>query len=130
LDGRTLVAPLRGGVGASKNKSKKTTDRLSFGGVSCGHATACGHPQLAVGSSFASALYFVLFLWRFCAFLNTGSSKHLKIFFGGVDVKNLLPKKLRGKKPFSCRFSLRILFIAFLAVSLHEELKNTTKNIF
>jgi hypothetical protein len=40
---------------------QKSTDRLpfflSFKGalcVGCGHATACGHPQLAAGSSFKS----------------------------------------------------------------------------
>jgi len=50
-----------------------------------------------------------------------------KNFFGEVYVKNFWPKKLRKKNFFPFVFSHRIFFIAFLAVSLHEEPKNTIK---
>jgi hypothetical protein len=57
-------------------------------------------------------------------FSTRGVQEHQKNFLGEVHVKNFWPKKLRGKKnPFV--FSHRIGFIAFLAVSLHEEPKNT-----
>jgi hypothetical protein len=45
---------------------------------------------------------------------------------GEVHVKNFLPKKLRGKNLFPVVFPFDF-FISFLAVSLYEELKNTTK---
>jgi hypothetical protein len=117
-------------------------------------------------------LIFEIFLWRFCAFLNKGSSKtsqntfwespcqkllaekfegfffpficshgvfvrfstrgvqkHHKNFLGEVHVKNFWPKKLRKKNffPVVCRLFPSIFLIAFLAVSLHEEPKNTIK---
>jgi hypothetical protein len=50
-----------------------------------------------------------------------------KSVLGKVHVKSLLPKKLRKITAFPVVFSLRFCFIAFLAVSLHEELKNTIK---
>jgi hypothetical protein len=37
------------------------------------------------------------------------------------------PKKVEKQNPFSCRLFPSILFIAFLAVSPHEEPKNTRK---
>jgi hypothetical protein len=37
------------------------------------------------------------------------------------------PKKVEKKKLFSCRLFPSIFFIAFLALSLHEEPKNTIK---
>jgi hypothetical protein len=46
---------------------------------------------------------------------------------GKVHVKNFWPKKLRKKNLFPVVFSHRFFFIAFLAVSLHEEPKNTIK---
>ena len=49
----------------------------------------------------------------------------IKNFLGKIYVKNFWPKKLRKKNPFV--FSHRNFFIAFLAVSLHEEPKNTIK---
>jgi hypothetical protein len=44
---------------------------------------------------------------------------------GKVHVKNFWPKKLRNKTFF--RLFPSICFIAFFAVSLHEEPKNTIK---
>jgi hypothetical protein len=58
-------------------------------------------------------------------FSTRGVQKHHKNFFGKIHVKNFWPKKLREKKLFSCRLFPSIFFIAFLAVSLHEEPKNT-----
>jgi hypothetical protein len=51
----------------------------------------------------------------------------IKNFFGKIHVKNFWPKKVEKKKLFSCRLSPSIFFISFLAVSLHEEPKNTIK---
>jgi hypothetical protein len=51
----------------------------------------------------------------------------IKNFLRKIHVKNLWPKKLRKKKPFSCRLFPSIFLIAFLAVSLHEEPKNSIK---
>jgi hypothetical protein len=50
-----------------------------------------------------------------------------KNFLGEIHVKNFWPKKLRNKNFFPVVFSHRFFFIAFLAVSLHEEPKNTLK---
>jgi hypothetical protein len=62
---------------------------------------------------------FLVILWRFCAFLNKGEFKNtIKNFLGEVHVKNLWPKKFWGKKTLA-------FFGRFLAVSLHEEPKNT-----
>jgi hypothetical protein len=76
--------------------------------------------------------YFPTSVWRFCAFLNKGSSKtrkHHKNVLGKVHVKNLLPKKCvpppTPPPPPPVVFPLRFFLIAFLAVSLHGELKNT-----
>jgi hypothetical protein len=49
----------------------------------------------------------------------------IKNFLGKVYVKNIWPKKLRKKKSF--RLFPSNFFIAFLAVSLHEEPKHTIK---
>jgi hypothetical protein len=73
---------------------------------------------------------FSLFPWRFCAFLNTQQGefkKATKNFLGKAHVKNFWPKKLRKQNFFPVVFSHRFFFIAFLAVSLHEEPKNTIK---
>ena len=51
----------------------------------------------------------------------------IKNFLGKIYVKNFWPKKLRKKNFFPFVFSHRFFFIAFLAVSLHEEPKNTIK---
>jgi hypothetical protein len=52
----------------------------------------------------------------------------IKNFLGKVYGKNFWPKKLRGKKTFFLSsFPIDFFFIAFLAVSLHEEPKNTIK---
>jgi hypothetical protein len=48
-----------------------------------------------------------------------------KNFLGEVHVKNFWPKKLRKKTLFSFRLFPSIVLIAFLAVSLREEPKNT-----
>ena len=50
-----------------------------------------------------------------------------KNFLGKVHVKNFWPKKLRKQNFFPVVFSHRFFFIAFSAVSLHEEPKNTTE---
>jgi hypothetical protein len=50
----------------------------------------------------------------------------IKSFWGEVYVKSFWPKKLRGKKKILPSFPID-LFIAFLAVSLHEEPENTIK---
>jgi hypothetical protein len=49
-----------------------------------------------------------------------------KNFFGGVHVKNFWSKKLRKKLFFLWSFPI-VFLIAFFAVSLHEEPKNTTQ---
>jgi hypothetical protein len=66
----------------------------------------------------------IFFLWRFCAFLNKGSSKTPQKLFGGNPCQKLLAEKVEKKKLFSS-FPIDLFFIAFLAVSLHEEPKNT-----
>jgi hypothetical protein len=49
-------------------------------------------------------------------------------FFGKIYVKNFWPKKLRKKKLFSFRLFPSTFFLSrFLAVSIHEEPKNTIK---
>ena len=53
----------------------------------------------------------------------------IKHFLGEIHVKNFWPKKLRKKNFFPFVFSHRFFLIAFLAVSLHEEPKNTIKII-
>jgi hypothetical protein len=68
-----------------------------------------------------------MFLWRFCAFLNKGSSKTPQKLFGGSPCQKLLAEKVEKKHLFSCRIFPSIFLIAFLAVSLHEEPKNTIK---
>jgi hypothetical protein len=50
-----------------------------------------------------------------------------KNLLGKVHVKSFWPKKLRKKNFFPVVFSHLFFFIAFLAVSLHEEPKNTIK---
>jgi hypothetical protein len=42
-------------------------------------------------------------------------------------MSKLLAEKVEKKKLFSCRISHRFFLIAFFAISLHEEPKNTTK---
>ena len=52
----------------------------------------------------------------------------IKNFLGKIYVKNFWPKKLREKKTFFLSsFPIDFFLIAFLAVSLHEEPKNTIK---
>jgi hypothetical protein len=51
----------------------------------------------------------------------------IKHFLGEIHVKNFWQKKLRKKNFFPFVFSHRFFFIAFLAVSLNEEPKNTIK---
>jgi hypothetical protein len=63
----------------------------------------------------------------FVRFSTRRVQKHHKKLFGKVHVKNFWPKKLRKKKLVSCRLFPSIFLIAFLAVSLHEEPKNTIK---
>jgi hypothetical protein len=65
------------------------------------------------------ATKFLYFSWRFCAFLNKGSSKRPQ--------NKIWPNKLRGEKSafFLSSFPFDLFLITFLAVSLYEELKNT-----
>jgi hypothetical protein len=60
----------------------------------------------------------------FVRFSTRGVKNTIKNFLGEVNVKNVLQKKLRKKNFFPVVFFLRF-FIAFFAVSLCEELKNT-----
>jgi hypothetical protein len=54
--------------------------------------------------------------------------KHHKTIFGGNTCQKLLAEKVEEKKLFSFRLFPSIFFcIALLAVSLHEEPKNTRK---
>jgi hypothetical protein len=77
-------------------------------------------------------LFFLVFLFEifygvFVRFSTRGVQKHHKKLFGESPVKNFGPKKLRENKLFFLRLFPSIFFIAFLAVSLHEEPKNTIK---
>jgi hypothetical protein len=63
----------------------------------------------------------------FVRFSTRGVQKHYKKLFGESPCRKLLAEKVEKKKPFSCRLFPSIFVIAFLAVSLHEEPKNTTK---
>jgi hypothetical protein len=66
------------------------------------------------------------FVWRFCAFFNTGVQKHQNKLFGVSPSQKLLAEKVERKKNyFPVVFSHRFFLIAFLTVSLHEEPKNT-----
>jgi hypothetical protein len=60
-------------------------------------------------------------------FSTRGVQKHHKTLFGGNTCQKLLAEKVEEKKLFSFRLFPSIFFIAFLAVSLHEEPKNTIK---
>jgi hypothetical protein len=68
-----------------------------------------------------------LFYGVFVRFSTRGVQKHHKKRFGGNPCQKLLAEKVEKKQLFSCRLSHQIFFIAFLAVSLHEEPKNTIK---
>jgi hypothetical protein len=63
-------------------------------------------------------------------FSTRGVQKHHKKRFGEIPCQKLLAEKVEKKKPFSFRLFPSIFFIAFLAVSLHEEPKNTIKTFF
>ena len=64
----------------------------------------------------------------FVRFSTRGVQKHHKNFLGQAYCQKLLAEKVERKKNFfPFVFSHRLFFIAFLAVSLHEEPKNTTK---
>jgi hypothetical protein len=61
-------------------------------------------------------------------FSTRGVQKHHKTLFWGNTCQKLLAEKVERKKNFfPFVFSHRFFFIAFLAVSLHEEPKNTIK---
>jgi hypothetical protein len=73
-------------------------------------------------------LIFIIFLMAFLCVSQQGEFKNTKKnFLGKVYVKNFWPKKLGKKNFFPSVFSHRIFFYRVLAVSLHEEPKNTTK---
>jgi hypothetical protein len=61
-------------------------------------------------------------------FSTSGVEKYHKNLFGSSPCQKLFAQKVEKNTFFLSFFSLRFLFlIAFLAVSLHEKLKNTTK---
>jgi hypothetical protein len=61
-------------------------------------------------------------------FSTRGVQKHHKKCFGGSPCQKLLAEKVEGdKKTFFLSSFPFDFFIAFLAVSLHEELKNIIK---
>jgi hypothetical protein len=60
-------------------------------------------------------------------FSTRGVQKHHKKLFGENTCQKLLAETVEEKKLFSFVFSHRFFFIAFSAVSLHEEPKNTIK---
>jgi hypothetical protein len=66
-------------------------------------------------------------VWRFCAFLNKGSSTTPYKLFGESPCQKLLAEKVEKKNFFPVVFSLRFFLIALLAVSLREEPKSTIK---
>jgi hypothetical protein len=86
--------------------------------------------QIATKSGAMAPSFFGLFckkkLWRFCAFLNTGSSKTLQKPFWGKSMSKTIAKKVE-KKTFFLSFFPSIFLIAFFAVSLLKELQNTIK---
>jgi hypothetical protein len=63
----------------------------------------------------------------FVRFSTRGVQKRHKTLFGGSTCQKLLAEKIEEKKLFSFRLFPSIFFIAFLAVSLHEEARNTIK---
>jgi hypothetical protein len=63
----------------------------------------------------------------FVRFSTRGVQKHHKKLFGENTCQKLLAEKVEGKKLSYFRRFPSIFFIAFLAVSLHEEPKNTIK---
>jgi hypothetical protein len=63
----------------------------------------------------------------FVRFSTRGVQKHYKKLFGESPCQKLLAEKVEKKNLFHVVFSHRFLFIAFLAVSLQEEPKNTIK---
>jgi hypothetical protein len=72
-------------------------------------------------------LFFLLFFMVFLCVSQQGEFKNtIKNVLEKIHVKNFWPKTLRDFCFFPFVFSRRF-FIAFLAVSLHEELENTTK---
>jgi hypothetical protein len=60
-----------------------------------------------------------------CVSQNGEFKSTIKNFLGKIYVKNFWPKKLRFFFSPLSSFPIEKLFIAFLAVSLHEEPKNT-----
>jgi hypothetical protein len=61
-------------------------------------------------------------------FSTRGVQKHHEKPFGKKLCQKLLAEKVEKKTLFSCRlFPSTFFFIVFLAVSLHEEPKNTIK---
>jgi hypothetical protein len=62
-------------------------------------------------------------MWRFCAFLNKGEFQNTTNSAWEKPMSKAFGGESRGKK--TAAFPLRICFISFLAVSLHEAPKNT-----
>jgi hypothetical protein len=65
-----------------------------------------------------------------CVSQQAGSSKTPLKTFCGKPCQKLLAEKVEKKNLFPVVFSHRFCFIAFLAVSQHEEPKNTIKFLF
>jgi hypothetical protein len=75
-------------------------------------------------------LIFVLFYGVFVRFSTRGVQKHHKNFFGEVQCQKPLAGKIEKKTPFFLSsFPIDFVLSRFwpLAVSLHEEPKNTTE---
>jgi hypothetical protein len=72
-------------------------------------------------------IFEILFYGVFVRFSTRGVQKHHKNLFGESPCQKLLAEKVEKKKLFPVVFSHRFFLIAFLAVSLHEEPKNTIK---
>jgi hypothetical protein len=66
----------------------------------------------------------------FVRFSTRGVQKHHKKLFGGSPCQKPLAEKVEKKNFLPVVFSHQICFIAFLAVSLHEDPKKHHKNIF
>jgi hypothetical protein len=86
--------------------------------------------RLKVGTFLFFLNFFKFFYGVFVRFSTRGVQKRHKKLFGESLCQKLLAGKVDKKKLFSFHlfpFPIEIIFIAFLAVSLHEEPKNTPK---
>jgi hypothetical protein len=70
-------------------------------------------------------LIFKIFYGVFVRFSKRGVKNTINTNLGKIHVKSFWPKKLRKKPFFLSSLSHRLFLSRFLAVSLHEEPKNT-----